>query len=120
MFSANMSGIIWVVDATDTLRLEESKQLLNQLLGNLVRVVPVLILCNKFDKPSAKPLAEIAAAFGDEIRAESCSVMGCSAFSGQGVVESLDWLCDQLDASTSEQGIQYESTRTGDNDDVVL
>ena len=65
-----------------------------------LRGVPILILANKQDVKGAYNSDEITAALG--LREDSSfqnrhwSIRGCSAVTGEGLVEGMDWMVDDV------------------------
>lgn len=59
-----IQAIVYVVDASDPTRFEESRTVLNEMLANEdIKDVPIAILGNKIDVPGAASDAELKAAF---------------------------------------------------------
>ena len=88
------SALIYVLDSSDTSRLQTSRaELLTMLSEDELREVPLLVFCNKQDVPGAlKPESiseELGLAGGETGR--PWSVRGCSAIKGEGLDEGLDW-----------------------------
>lgn len=85
--------LIYVVDCADKRRLEETGLELQAILGEEKLVgVPVLIFANKIDLQSALPPAEVGTALTlDTIRDRKWFLQGCSAKTGQGLNEGLEW-----------------------------
>jgi ADP-ribosylation factor 1/2 len=75
-------------------RIEEAKEELHKLLNEeKLAGVPVLVYANKQDLPDALSLARVT----DELdmhkeKSRKWFVQSCSATSGMGVYEGLDWL----------------------------
>ena len=92
-----VSGIIFVVDAADASRFDEARQELHKLLSEpRLRGVPLLVLANKMDLPTARPLPEVEAALGVAERdprpdGARCAVQGACSLCGDGVVAALEW-----------------------------
>ena len=93
-----VSGIIFVVDAADASRFGEARQELHKLLSEpRLRGVPLLVLANKMDLPTAHPLPEVEAALGVAERdprpdGARCAVQGACSLCGDGVVAALEWI----------------------------
>ncbi|KOO29208.1 serine threonine protein kinase [Chrysochromulina tobinii] len=93
-----VSGIIFVVDAADASRFGEARQELHKLLSEpRLRGVPLLVLANKMDLPTARPLPEVEAALGVAERdprpdGARCAVQGACSLCGDGVVAALEWI----------------------------
>jgi ADP-ribosylation factor-like protein 2 len=93
-------GLIWVVDSADRRRLADCRAELRALLGaEKLAGASLLVLANKQDMRGALPAADIAAALGLGAAAADgapdrrhWAIHACSAVSGDGLVEGLDWL----------------------------
>lgn len=89
-------GILWVVDSTDVARLTVCAQELKQLLQQeRLAGATLLVLANKQDVTGAKGRAEIAKALQlDDVQYHNrhWKIVGCSAVTGQGLAEGMDWL----------------------------
>ena len=94
----NTGTIIFVVDSNDRGRIDEAKQELHKLLSNsALRCAVLLVWANKQDLPNAMTAAEVSDELGlHELKSRSCHIQGTSAISGDGLYESLDWLCEKV------------------------
>tara|TARA_B110001452_G_scaffold176042_1_gene147620 strand:+ start:38 stop:640 length:603 start_codon:yes stop_codon:yes gene_type:complete len=100
-------AIIWVVDGSDRTRLDEASTALRALLESEVRLraAPVLVLLNKSEIGGGLSVAEAAGALGVEQLPglagcpRAHHVQACSAATGQGVAEGLQWLSQTLTAT---------------------
>ncbi len=90
----NTSAIIYVIDASDTDRLDTSRsELLTMLSEEELAGVPLLVFCNKQDVPGALPpeaISEKLGLAGGE-KERPWSVRGSCATKGEGLEEGLDW-----------------------------
>ncbi|EZG68195.1 ADP-ribosylation factor [Gregarina niphandrodes] len=92
------SAVIFVVDSTDTARMDVAKEELQTLdeeegLENAVFV----IFANKQDAPGALSAAQLAEELElSKIRNRSWSIFNTSAVTGVGINEGLDWLCAEI------------------------
>ena len=94
-------GLIWVVDSADRARLEVCRtELINLLAQEKLAGASLLIFSNKQDVQGALAADEIAAALGlkDNVSFENrhWSIRGCSAMTGEGLVEGMDWMVDDV------------------------
>ncbi|TPX57944.1 hypothetical protein SpCBS45565_g06599 [Spizellomyces sp. 'palustris'] len=93
-------AIVFVVDATDKERIEEVKETFESVITNdTVEGVPVLMLANKQDVPSALKVHEIKEIFNPialRLGARDSKVLPVSALKGDGVQEAVDWLFVRL------------------------
>ncbi|CAH1793147.1 unnamed protein product [Owenia fusiformis] len=88
----NSEGLLFVVDSSDRLRVDEARE---ELFGILehddMRGVPVVILANKQDMPRAlKPYELIEQLHLRKLVGHKWHVQGTCAANGEGVYESLD------------------------------
>eukprot|EP00055_Hartaetosiga_balthica_P018110 m.128688 g.128688 ORF g.128688 m.128688 type:complete len:197 (+) comp9453_c1_seq3:2221-2811(+) len=93
-------GIIYVVDAANEGRLDESHNVFGKLLSNReLEGVPLLILCNKQDTEGAMTTDEVKRTFNrsaHKLGLRDCKVIGASALNGDHILESADWLVDKM------------------------
>jgi len=91
-------GVIFVVDANDRKRIEESKkEFQGILLEEALASAAVLVFANKQDLPNAMSVSEVANAFGmSKMRQKDWHVQGSIATNGDGLFEGLDWLSKTL------------------------
>lgn len=94
-------GIIWVVDSADQVRLEICrKELCSLLEQEKLAGASLLIFANKQDVIGAFNAEEIAEELG--LRKNSSfynrhwSIRGCSAVTGEGLVDGMDWLVEDI------------------------
>lgn len=87
-------ALIYVIDSADKRRLEESGTELEQLLDEeKLAGVPLLVFANKQDLIGAAKPQEIAELLGlHTIRDRVWQIQACSAKTGQGLHEGLDWV----------------------------
>ena len=87
-------GLIFVVDSADINRIEESAEILKEVMNdeNLLNC-PILIMANKQDLKEALSPIEITEKLGmNNIKGRKLLVNGCSAATGKGIKEGFDWL----------------------------
>jgi ADP-ribosylation factor-like protein 2 len=94
-------GLIWVVDSADQVRLEICKKELCALLDQeKLAGASLLIFANKQDVRGSLDADGIAEALG--LREDTSflnrhwSIRGCSAVTGEGLVEGMDWMVDDV------------------------
>jgi len=97
-FLANYSSQIYVVDSSDKQRMEESSVELSQLLcEEKLEGVPLLVYANKQDLISSVSPDEISEDFDlTSIRDRAWSIQPCSAKTGDGLPEGMEWVLEQL------------------------
>jgi ADP-ribosylation factor-like protein 3 len=88
------NGIVWVIDSSDTRRMEETGTELAALLQEeKLAGVPLLILANKQDLATALQPDQITVDLGlHEIRNRNWQIQGCSAITKAGLEDALQWL----------------------------
>jgi GTPase SAR1 family protein len=108
-------GLIFVVDSSgergssclflfltfallDRDRIDEARDELHKALGEVeLEKVKVLVLANKQDLPQAMTVAEVSDKLQlKEIKDKAWYIQSCSAVSGDGLSEGLDWLADAV------------------------
>jgi ADP-ribosylation factor-like protein 3 len=90
--------LIYVVDSADKKRLEETGIELTQLLEEeKLKGAPVLILANKQDLANAMSAADITEALQlTPIRDRKWHIQACSALTGDGLHEGMEWAIKSL------------------------
>lgn len=91
----NTDILIYVVDAADKKRLEETGIELYELLGDeKLADVPLLVYANKQDLAQALTAAELAQALSlPSIKDRPWQIQACTANKGTGVREGMEWAC---------------------------
>eukprot|EP00486_Rosalina_sp_Unknown_P010294 CAMPEP_0201591788 /NCGR_PEP_ID=MMETSP0190_2-20130828/189862_1 /ASSEMBLY_ACC=CAM_ASM_000263 /TAXON_ID=37353 /ORGANISM="Rosalina sp." /LENGTH=174 /DNA_ID=CAMNT_0048050263 /DNA_START=84 /DNA_END=608 /DNA_ORIENTATION=+ len=103
----NTQGIIFVVDSNDRERMgandsffgyDSAKEGLHDMLSEeQLKDCPVLIWANKQDLPKAAKVDEVTEIMGlNQLRNRHWYIQGCSASTGDGLYEGLDWLSNAL------------------------
>jgi len=94
----NCDGIIFVVDSSDTQRVEEASLELRQIFKEYDLVgVPVLVYANKQDLPNAICVEELIGKVDLHAeRGRAWHVQSACATTGDGLYEGLDWLSRQI------------------------
>jgi len=94
-------GLIWVVDSSDRTRLETCRDELFSLLDQeKLAGASLLIFANKQDLGDSLTTDEIAEVL--KLRSHKAflkrhwSIFGCSAVTGEGLVEGIDWMTDDV------------------------
>ena len=95
--------LIYVVDSADERRLEEAGLELKSLLEEeKLGGVTLLVWANKQDVKGAMPARDIATRLAlDEVRDRKWQIQGCSAKTGEGLHEGLEWAIRQLPGSAA-------------------
>ena len=91
-------GLIWVVDSADKRRLEDCRAELHALLGEeRLLGATLLVFANKQDLPGSLTVEEIGAVLEvEKIKSHHCQILGCSAVTGQNLLQGVDWLLDDI------------------------
>merc|ERR1712178_503078 len=87
-------ALVYVIDSSDTRRLEESGQELRDLLAeDKLANIPVLIFANKQDLLQSTPADEISQSLQlQNISGRTWQIQACSAKEGNGLQEGMEWL----------------------------
>uniref|UniRef100_A0A672YAQ7 ADP-ribosylation factor-related protein 1 n=1 Tax=Sphaeramia orbicularis TaxID=375764 RepID=A0A672YAQ7_9TELE len=95
-YYAESHGVIYVIDSTDEERLSESKEAFEKMISSeTLEGVPLLVLANKQDVPNCLSVPDIKTAFSDcapKIGKRDCLVQPCTALTGDGVNEGIEWM----------------------------
>mmetsp|Transcript_18133 Transcript_18133/g.25249 ORF Transcript_18133/g.25249 Transcript_18133/m.25249 type:complete len:185 (+) Transcript_18133:160-714(+) len=91
-------GIIWVVDSVDSQRLLDCKRELHSLLKEeRLAGASLLIFTNKQDLPKALSPEQIFKILDlKEMKSRHHRVQKCSAVTGEGLVEGVDWIVSDV------------------------
>jgi signal recognition particle receptor subunit beta len=94
---SNTRGIIYVVDSADlgpNGRLDMARDELGHILAEeILQGVPLIVMANKQDLPTAMNRTQVAHGLGlHNLHGRRWHIQGCSAISGNGLYEGLDWL----------------------------
>ncbi|KAG2496914.1 hypothetical protein HYH03_004920 [Edaphochlamys debaryana] len=107
-YLAEVHGIVYVVDAADAQRFEESKKVLAEVLENqYMRDKPIAVFANKQDLPTASSPAEVVKGLGMAACRNTHNVVPCTAKSNAGepvdprLREGLRWLIGYVDREYS-------------------
>ncbi|GBP16707.1 Cytochrome P450 4c3 [Eumeta japonica] len=94
----NTQGVIFVVDSSDTKRIDEVKHLITDMLQEeAFRDAVVLMFANKQDMPNAMSASELTNALNlNDLRNRRCRVQATCATQGRGLHKGLDWLLNEL------------------------
>uniref|UniRef100_UPI00358FFCA0 ADP-ribosylation factor-related protein 1-like n=1 Tax=Myxine glutinosa TaxID=7769 RepID=UPI00358FFCA0 len=95
-YYAECHGLIYVVDSVDEERLPESRQAFDKMVSSeTLEGVPLLLLVNKQDVEGCLSVPEIKTSFGEsasKIGKRDCLLQPCSALTGNGVNEGIEWM----------------------------
>ena len=98
VYYMNTDGVIYVIDSQDENNYEESKAQFHKILKNsTLKNATILIYANKQDLQGAKSINDIIRDYElDKIKNHSWQIQPCSALRGEGLIEGLKWLSEQL------------------------
>ncbi|KAK4039937.1 ADP-ribosylation factor family-domain-containing protein [Parachaetomium inaequale] len=95
-------ALIWVVDATDRLRIDDCREELHGLLQEEEKRLSgasLLVFANKTDVAGCMTGDELSGALRlDEIRTHRWSILRCSAMTGENLKEGLAWVVEDAKA----------------------
>uniref|UniRef100_A0A671PMA2 ADP-ribosylation factor-like protein 3 n=1 Tax=Sinocyclocheilus anshuiensis TaxID=1608454 RepID=A0A671PMA2_9TELE len=99
-----LKTFIYVIDSADRKRFEETGQELAELLDEeKLGGVPVLTFANKQDLLTAAPASEIAEGLNlHTIRDRMWQIQSCSALTGEGVQDGMNWVCKNITAKKKQ------------------
>ena len=104
-------SILFVVDATDTARMEEVGHIFETLINDDdVEGVPILILANKQDCQNALPIEGIKEIFNpiaSKLNARESQVFAISALKGDGVKPAIDHLMARMQQNIAQRPPTY-------------
>lgn len=97
-YYANTDAIIYVVDSCDHERIGTSGDELRAMLAEEeLKDAFLLVFANKQDMEGALSAADISEKLGlTELRGRQWSIYKCSAKTGEGLTEGLDWLVNTI------------------------
>lgn len=96
-----LQGLIFVVDSSDSSRMMEARKELHKLLQEPeLKEAKLLVFANKQDVNSCLNASDVIDLLDlTHVQDRDWHVQGCSANTGKGVYEGLDWLVDLLKPS---------------------
>ncbi|KAI5794393.1 ADP-ribosylation factor family-domain-containing protein [Peziza echinospora] len=97
-YYANSAAVVFVVDATDKDRITTaSEELAAMLAEEELKDAALLVFANKQDQPGVLSAADIQDALKlGRLKDRSWSIFACSAVTGEGVSEGMDWLVNTI------------------------
>ena len=93
------TGIVFVVDSADPSRFPEVKDELWRIIFSNPKInnIPVLLLANKQDLPTAVNEGELAKALDlDKVQRSSFAIIACSAATGEKIMDGMEWLQERM------------------------
>eukprot|EP00026_Physarum_polycephalum_P019069 Phypoly_transcript_20906.p1 GENE.Phypoly_transcript_20906~~Phypoly_transcript_20906.p1 ORF type:complete len:180 (+),score=25.27 Phypoly_transcript_20906:66-605(+) len=100
-YFTNTQALIFVVDSSDTARIDEAREELQKLLNeDELRNSTLLVYANKQDLQGALRLSELTDKLNlHQEKNRKWFVQGCCAVTGEGIYEGLDWLSRTVNKS---------------------
>ncbi|KAJ3368234.1 Arf GTPase arl1 [Kappamyces sp. JEL0680] len=97
-YYANTDAVIYVIDSQDKDRISTSKEELMAMLDEEeLKDAVLLVYANKQDMPGAMSVTEVSDFLGlTELKMRTWTIFKCSAKTGEGLTEGLDWLVNSL------------------------
>lgn len=110
----NTTALIWVVDSNDVERLGITKdEMMRTLKEDELNHIPLLVYCNKQDLPNAMSSQNVAEALELNKLTRPWFIQGCSATSGDGLYDGLDWLSTAIrESRTKKTALPKQLERT--------
>jgi ADP-ribosylation factor-like protein 1 len=102
----DIDGLVFLVDSSDINQVELAKvELFNAILSPDTFGVPLLVLANKQDLPGALPVDKLSSDLElTAVRNQSWHIQPCSAVTGSGLSEGLEWLAARITERVSIMG----------------
>lgn len=93
-------GLVWVVDSGDKIRLEDCRKELHMLLlQERLAGASLLVFCNKQDLQGSLTVEEIKEFLQlDNFQTRHWAVVPCSAVTGEGLIEGINWIVADIAA----------------------
>ena len=98
VYYMNTDAVVYVIDSQDDENFEASKTEFHKVLANQnLKNAVILIFANKQDLPGAKNINKIIEDYElNKIKNHIWHIQPCSAVKGEGLVNGIKWLSDQL------------------------
>eukprot|EP01098_Paradermamoeba_levis_P013255 TRINITY_DN6005_c0_g1_i2.p1 TRINITY_DN6005_c0_g1~~TRINITY_DN6005_c0_g1_i2.p1 ORF type:complete len:203 (-),score=52.12 TRINITY_DN6005_c0_g1_i2:212-745(-) len=92
-FHDDTTAIVFVIDSSDHMRLEEAKDELFKILKEPnATSIPLLVLCNKVDVEGAMSVDFIEQKLSLQSLGRPTTIMPCCGATGDGLMKALEWL----------------------------
>ncbi|KAI7883909.1 ARF/SAR superfamily [Lichtheimia hyalospora FSU 10163] len=100
-YYVDTKAVIMVIDSTDAARLNVAKEELHHMMeSDQLQNASLLVFANKQDVKSSLSAAKISEALSlSSLKDRQWHIQACSALSGDGLHEGLDWLVLQISGS---------------------
>ena len=118
-YFANTQGLIYVIDSKDIDRLDDARDELWRMLGeDELRDAPLLIYLNKIDLEKTMTANEVIEKMNlNALRNRQWFVQPCSAVTGDGLYEGLDWFSKVMRNPELETKVHAPTTANKSVDD---
>ncbi|GAQ85950.1 GTP-binding ADP-ribosylation factor [Klebsormidium nitens] len=95
----NTQALIWFAHSSDRDRVDEAREEIQRLLSEeVLQDVPFLVWATKQDLPNVMTPEEVSSKLALQNLDRPWACIGCSAFTGEGLYEGLQWIQDALRA----------------------
>ncbi|OIR58025.1 MAG: ARF-like GTP-binding protein [Amphiamblys sp. WSBS2006] len=92
-------AVLWVVDSTDSARMEDARRELSVLMSqNRLLFVPLLVMANKQDCAGALPPSSLSTLLPARLKEGQASVAGTSGYTGENVDGAFGLLLEKVRA----------------------
>lgn len=100
-YLANTDAVVFVVDSSDTDRIDEAAKELHTLLQEeQLKDSILLVMANKQDIKGCLSAQQIKTRLAlGKLKDRTWAIKKCIAITGEGVLEAMDWLSDQIEAT---------------------
>ena len=97
-YFVNTDAVIFVVDSSDSERLEEAKEELDSILNDdRIENASILVFSNKVDLPGAITTSEVTDKLGlYKHKRREWFIQSTCGVTGEGIVDGLEWLAENL------------------------
>jgi GTPase SAR1 family protein len=117
-----ISGIVYCVDSSDRKSLCEARESLDELQERVdLKGIPLLVFANKQDIKGAMTPEEVEDALHlHNFKGRPYYVQGCSAMSGEGLTEGLEWFVKYRDTAKNRKYMEGPVKETLEDGKEVL
>lgn len=102
-------GVIYVIDASEMNQdqiLSSKMEFHNMLMSQELANASVLVFANKSDLPGSKSTDELIEIYNLNVTTHDVQICECSALTGAGLQEGLDWLAQRIQSKKSFLGTE--------------
>ena len=91
----SVDGIVYLIDALDYNRFSESQKIFTETMSNIPNNIPVLVIGNKIDVPSARSESEIYNVF-KLYNYSNTKLFMCTIKNNYNINNALEWITEKL------------------------